>query len=83
VCNLLGDVLAGRSDTADREEDVVVKEVASEALDLNGEGGREEQRDAFTGLGHGVLLNNATDLRLKAHVKHAISLVQNKEPVEE
>ena len=43
---------------AHREEDVVVQEVCGQALDLLGEGGREEQGLALAGAGHVLLIHN-------------------------
>lgn len=54
--------------------------IASSYLDFLREGGTEHKCLSFTSFRHGVLINNASDLRLKSHVQHAISLVQNKEP---
>ena len=46
-------------------------------LDLLGEGSTEHHglTDAFRG--HGVLLHDASDLGLKTHVQHPVSLVQH------
>eukprot|EP00042_Codosiga_hollandica_P051259 m.626658 g.626658 ORF g.626658 m.626658 type:complete len:338 (+) comp58246_c0_seq2:519-1532(+) len=76
--DLLSDVLAGGTNTTNCEEDVVREEVTGKHLNLTGERGAEHERHARTGRGHGILLHNAADLRLETHVKHAISLVQNK-----
>lgn len=35
------------------------------------------------GARHVVLLNNAANLRLKAHVQHAVGLVQHEESIDE
>lgn len=46
-------------------------------LDLLGEGSAEHHglTDAFRG--HGVLLHDASDLGLKTHVQHPVSLIQH------
>ena len=49
-------------------------------LNFFGECGTKHQRLTFTSLRHGVLVNNAAYLRLKSHVQHAVSLIQDKEP---
>ena len=40
----------------------------------------EHERLTVTSLGHRVLLDNAPNLRLEAHVQHAVSFVQDQEP---
>ena len=79
VLNGLGNVLAGRTDTADGEEDVLTHEVTGETLDVGGEGCREHHRLTIVAKGHALLLDDATDLRLEAHVQHAISLIEDEE----
>jgi hypothetical protein len=74
VLDVLHDQVGGGADAADGEEDVVGEEVGGEALDLLGEGGREEQRLALPGGRHVLLLHDAADLRLEAHVQHAVGL---------
>ena len=46
-------------------------------LDLLGEGGAEHHGLTQALGGHGVLLHDAPDLGLEAHVEHAVRLVQN------
>ena len=53
-------------------------EGAQTNLDLLGEGGAEHEGLAFASRWHGVLLHDSTDLRLKTHVQHAVSLIQHK-----
>jgi hypothetical protein len=48
-------------------------------LNFLGECSAKHQSLPLTGGRHIVLLDNATDLRLKAHVEHAVSLIQNEE----
>ena len=73
-------VLRRFTNPAHRQEDVVVQEVAGEALDFFWECGAKHQRLAGAHVRHRVLLDNAADLRLETHIKHAISLVQHQEP---
>ncbi|MGA1583803.1 MAG: hypothetical protein ACO4CH_11175, partial [Saprospiraceae bacterium] len=40
---------------------------------------REHHRLAIVAEGHALLLDDATDLRLEAHVQHAISLIEDEE----
>jgi len=77
VLNLLGDVLRGRSDTSNREEDILLEEVAGEHLDITGEGGGKHESLTASSWGHVLALDDTTDLRLKTHVQHAISLVKD------
>lgn len=79
VLNLLGDVLRGGTNTSDRQEDVVLQEVASEHLDVAWEGGTEHESLAVLDVGHVLTLNNAANLRLETHVQHAISLIEDEE----
>mmetsp|Transcript_13693 Transcript_13693/g.38880 ORF Transcript_13693/g.38880 Transcript_13693/m.38880 type:complete len:253 (+) Transcript_13693:743-1501(+) len=69
------DVLGSRADTANGEENVVVKKIRSEALDLLGEGRAKHKGLAVAG--QVLLLDNATNLRLETHVQHAVSLVKD------
>ena len=50
-------------------------------LDFLGKGSTEHQCLAHASPRHGVLFNDATDLWLKAHVQHTISLVKYTVPV--
>ncbi|CAH0053234.1 unnamed protein product [Clonostachys solani] len=77
VLNALSDVLRGRTDTSNGEENIVLEEIPSEHLDIAGEGGREHQSLAVGNGGHILTLDNAADLRLETHVQHTISLVKN------
>lgn len=75
--DLLRDVLGGRTNAADGKEDVVLEEVAGEHLDVAGEGGREHESLAVGDHGHVLTLDNAANLGLETHVKHAVSLVED------
>ena len=77
VLDLLRDVLRGRADAADGQEDVVLEEVPGEHLDVAGERGREHERLTTMGLGHVLLLDDAADLGLETHVQHAVGLVEH------
>lgn len=50
-------------------------------LDLLGEGSTEHHGLPHAFRGHRVLLYNASDLWLKAHIQHAIGLVKDQEAV--
>lgn len=78
VLDLLSNVLRGGTDTTDRQEDVVLEEIAGEDLNVAGEGGGEHERLALVDLGHVLTLNDTANLGLETHVKHAISLIKNK-----
>jgi hypothetical protein len=78
VLDLLGNVLRGRSDTTDRQENVVLEEVASKHLDVAGEGGREHESLAVLDQRHILTLNDTANLGLETHVQHTVSLVKNK-----
>ena len=52
---MLDDQVGRRADAADSQEDVVGHEVCREALDLLGEGGREEEGLALARAGHVLL----------------------------
>lgn len=77
ILDLLGDVLRGRTNTADGEEDIVLQEVASQHLDVTGESGRKHEGLAVVNRRHIFTLDNATDLGLETHVQHAISFIQD------
>jgi hypothetical protein len=77
VLNLLGDVLGGGTNTTNGQEDVVAQEVASEHLDVTGEGGGKHESLAAVGRRHVLTLDNTTNLGLETHVQHAVSLVEN------
>lgn len=77
VLNLLGDILGSGTNTADREEDVILEEIAGEHLDVAGEGGGEHQSLTISDTGHILTLDDAANLGLETHVKHAISLIEN------
>ena len=78
VLDLLGNVLRGRSDTSDGQEDVVLQEVAGEHLDVAREGGTEHEGLSVLDVWHILTLDNAANLWLETHVQHAISLIEDK-----
>lgn len=78
VLDLLGNVLGSRTDTANREENVVPKEIAGKHLDIAGERSRKHECLAGIGARHVLALHNTSNLRLKTHIKHTISLVKDK-----
>ena len=45
-----------------------------------GEGGREHHSLSVSSTRHAILLHNTTNLRLKTHVQHTISFIQNQKP---
>ena len=69
------DVLRGAAHAAHGEEDVVDEEVAREALDLVGE--RRGEHERLPVARHARLLHDVADLRLEAHVQHAVRFVQH------
>uniref|UniRef100_A0A8W7PSX2 Uncharacterized protein n=1 Tax=Anopheles coluzzii TaxID=1518534 RepID=A0A8W7PSX2_ANOCL len=75
----LRNVDRGRADAPDRQEDVAVQEVARQLLDRLREGGGEHERLPFARHRHAALLDDAPDLRLEAHVQHAVGFVQHQE----
>jgi len=77
VLNLLSDVLRSRTDTTDRQEDVILEEVLSKHLNVAREGGRKHESLAVLNARHILALNNTTNLGLETHVQHAVSLVKN------
>lgn len=78
ILDLLRDVLRGRTDTANRQEDIVLQEVTSQHLDVAREGGREHERLAVLHAGHILALDDTANLGLETHVEHAISLIEHK-----
>jgi len=77
VLDLLRDVLRGRSNTSNRQEDIVLQEVPGEHLNVAGECGREHERLTFLHTRHVFTLDDAANLGLETHVKHTVSLVQD------
>ena len=76
VLDGLRDVRVRRTHSPDGDEDVVVEEIGSHALNLFGERRGEEHRLAVARLGHAALLDNLTNLGFESHVQHSIRLVQ-------
>ena len=77
ILDLLGDILRGRSNTSDGQEDVVLQEVAGQHLDVAWEGGTEHEGLSVLNVWHILTLNNAANLWLETHVQHAISLIED------
>ncbi|KUI63848.1 hypothetical protein VM1G_12026 [Cytospora mali] len=77
VLNLLSNVLRSRTNTTNRQEDVVLQEVASQHLNVPGEGGGKHEGLAVLDTGHILTLDNAANLGLETHVQHTISLIEN------
>lgn len=77
VFDLLSDVLGGGTDTTNRQEDVVFQEVASEHLNVAGEGGGKHESLTVLNTGHILTLDNSADLWFETHVQHTISLIKN------
>lgn len=74
--NLLCDVISGGANPSDTKEDVVLEEIGGETLD--GVGKCSAEHEGLSALHrHPTLLYNAADLRLEAHVQHAIGLVED------
>ena len=71
--DLLDVVVGGKFERTDVDLDKVLLEVGSEALNLFGPGGREQER-----LTVGTdLRDNLADLRLETHVQHAVGFVHD------
>jgi hypothetical protein len=77
ILDLLSDVLRGRADTTDGEENVVLQEVPGKHLNIARESGREHQSLALIDVRHVFTLYDAANLRLETHVQHTIGLVEN------
>jgi hypothetical protein len=77
IFDLLSDVLGGRANTSNRQEDVVLQEISGKHLDIAGEGGRKHESLTVLDTRHIFALNDSSDLRLETHVQHAISLIEN------
>ena len=76
ILNVLDNQICGGSNTAHRQEDVVVHEVSCQPLNLLGEGSTEQQGLPVAAARHVLSLHDAPDLRFKSHVQHAVSLIQ-------
>jgi len=77
VFDLLGDVLGGRSNTTNRQEDIILQEISGQHLDVAGEGGGKHESLAVLDAWHVLTLNDSADLWFETHVQHTISLVKN------
>lgn len=77
ILDFLRDILRGRADAADGQEDVVLEEVLGEHLNFAREGGAEHEGLTFLCTRHVFTLNDATNLGLETHVEHAIGLIEN------
>ena len=77
VLDPLGDVLGGRANTTNGQEDVVLEEVTGQHLDVTGESGRKHESLALADVRHVLTLHNTADLGFETHVQHAVSLIQN------
>lgn len=77
VLDSLRDVLGSRTDSTDREEDVVLQEGSGEHLYLPGEGGGEHESLSVVHAGHVDTLDNLSDLRLETHVEHSVGFVKD------
>ena len=80
VLDPLSDVLRGRADTTDRQENVILHEVPGKHLNVTGKSRREHERLAVLDTRHVLALDNPADLRLETHVKHAVGLIENEVP---
>ncbi len=75
----LSNVLAGLSDDADGQEQVVVQELCGHVLHWLREGGAEHEGDAILLGRHVGVADHAVDVGQKPHVQHSIGLVQHQE----
>lgn len=78
ILDLLGDVLGGGTDTADRQEDVVLEEVSGQHLDVPGKGGGEHEGLSLVNVGHAGALDDGSDLGLETHIEHSVGLIKDK-----
>ena len=74
--HMLRDEFRGRAHASDGHKDVVAHKVCGESLDFLGEGGAEHERLSLSDGWHVSPLDNFPNLRLEAHVEHAIGLVE-------
>eukprot|EP00968_Pinguiococcus_pyrenoidosus_P011761 scaffold977_cov253-Pinguiococcus_pyrenoidosus.AAC.22 len=72
-------VLGGGADSTDGQENVVEHEITGKLLNLSRKSGTEHECLAIRGPRHVLLFHDAPDLRLEAHVQHAVGLVENQE----
>jgi len=77
VLNLLGNVLRGRTNTSNGQEDVILQEVAGKHLNIAGEGGRKHKSLSVLNTWHILTLNNTSNLWFETHVQHAVSFIEN------
>ena len=77
VFNSLGDVLRSRTDSADREEDVVLEEGSSEHLNLTRECSGEHKGLSFLHSRHVFTFDDSSNLGLETHIQHSISLIED------
>lgn len=77
--NLLGDVLAGSSNSTDGEKEVLLEEVSGKLLNVSGEGGREHERLPLLNARHVFTFDDSSNLRLETHVEHSIGFVEDQE----
>eukprot|EP00038_Savillea_parva_P005918 m.160642 g.160642 ORF g.160642 m.160642 type:complete len:426 (+) comp11975_c0_seq1:158-1435(+) len=70
-------ILRRFANASNRKKDIVVEKVAGQTLNFLGKRGRKHERLALAHPWHVVLLHNATNLRLKPHVQHAIGFIQD------
>ena len=77
ILNLLGNVLRGRTNTSNRQEDIVLQEISGEHLNIAREGGREHEGLTVLDTWHIFAFHNASNLGFETHVQHAISLVKD------
>jgi hypothetical protein len=73
----LGNVLGGRTDSTDGQEDIVLQEVSRQHLNFSGESGGEHECLTVLNTGHVLTFDNLSDLRFEAHVQHSISFIED------
>mmetsp|Transcript_83860 Transcript_83860/g.234004 ORF Transcript_83860/g.234004 Transcript_83860/m.234004 type:complete len:80 (+) Transcript_83860:981-1220(+) len=70
----LRDIFVGCSNSSNSQENIIFHKISCKALDLIWECGRKHE--GLTINGHTFILNNSTNLRLKAHIQHSICFIK-------
>lgn len=69
----------GSAHHAHRDEEVIVEKLSRQLLHILREGGGEHERLAVACLLHGGVVHHLLNVLHKAHIQHAVGLVQNGE----
>jgi hypothetical protein len=65
ILHSLSDIPGSRSDTSNRQKDIVLKEITGQALDVGRECGTKHHSLPIANTRHAFFFDNATNLRLK------------------